>query len=44
MKFIDQLPQRAKGAYDSDISNLVFECYSQARLITIDDLMKVDPN
>ncbi len=43
MKFIDQLPQRAKGAYDSDISNLVFECYSQARLITIDDLMKVDP-
>lgn len=43
MKFIDQLPQRAKGAHDSDISNLVFECYSQARLITIDDLMKVDP-
>ncbi|HEY5916172.1 MAG TPA: circularly permuted type 2 ATP-grasp protein [Chryseolinea sp.] len=43
MKFIDQLPQRAKGPYDSDISNLVFECYSQARLITIDDLMKVDP-
>ena len=43
MKFIDQLPQRAKGAHDSDISNLVFECYSQARLITIDELMKVDP-
>ena len=43
MKFVDQLPQRAKGAHDSDISNLVFECYSQARLITIDDLMKVDP-
>jgi uncharacterized circularly permuted ATP-grasp superfamily protein/uncharacterized alpha-E superfamily protein len=42
MKFIDQLPQRTKGAYDSDISNLIFECYSQARLITIEDLLKVD--
>jgi uncharacterized circularly permuted ATP-grasp superfamily protein/uncharacterized alpha-E superfamily protein len=43
LKFIDQLPQRQKGAHDSDISNLVFECYSQARLISIEDLMKVDP-
>ncbi|HMG88661.1 MAG TPA: circularly permuted type 2 ATP-grasp protein [Chryseolinea sp.] len=43
LKFIDQLPQRTKGAHDSDISNLAFECYSQARLISIDDLMKVDP-
>jgi len=43
LKFIDQLPQRQKGAHDSDISNLAFECYSQARLISIEDLMKVDP-
>jgi len=43
LKFVDQLPQRQKGAHDSDISNLVFECYSQARLISIEDLMKVDP-
>lgn len=43
LKFIDQLPQRQKGAHDSDISNLAFECYSQARLISVEDLMKVDP-
>jgi len=43
LKFIDQLPQRQKGAHDSDISNLAFECYSQARLINIEELMKVDP-
>jgi uncharacterized circularly permuted ATP-grasp superfamily protein/uncharacterized alpha-E superfamily protein len=42
LKFIDQLPQRAKGAHDSDISNLAFECYSQARLIRIEELLKVD--
>jgi hypothetical protein len=43
LKFIDQLPQKQKGAHDSDISNLAFECYSQARLITTEDLAKVDP-
>jgi len=43
LKFIDQLPQRGKGAHDSDVSNLVFEGYSLVRLISIDDLMKVDP-
>ena len=42
LKFIDQLPQKGKGAHDSEISNLVFECYSQVRLISIDNLMKVD--
>jgi len=42
LKFIDQLPQREKGSHDSGISNLAFECYSQARLINIDDLMKID--
>jgi len=44
LKFIDQLPQKEKGAHDSEISNLVFECYSLVRLINIDDLMKVDPD
>jgi uncharacterized circularly permuted ATP-grasp superfamily protein/uncharacterized alpha-E superfamily protein len=43
LKFINQLPQKEKGAHDSEISNLVFECYSQVRLISIDNLMKVDP-
>jgi uncharacterized circularly permuted ATP-grasp superfamily protein/uncharacterized alpha-E superfamily protein len=43
LKFIDQLPQKEKGAHDSEISNLVFECYSQVRLLSIDKLMKVDP-
>ncbi len=42
LKFIDQLPQREKGAHDSDISNLVFECYSKVRLLNIDDLTKLD--
>lgn len=43
LKFIDQLPQKEKGDHDSQISNLVFECYSMVRLISIDDLMTVDP-
>ncbi len=43
LKFIEQLPQKEKGAHDSEISNLVFECYSMVRLINVNDLMKVDP-
>jgi len=42
LKFIDQLPQKQNGDHDSEISNLVFECYSMVRLISIDDLMKMD--
>ncbi|MBA4057038.1 MAG: hypothetical protein C0490_20150, partial [Marivirga sp.] len=42
LKFIDQLPQKGKGTHDSEISNLVFECYGMVRLIRIDDLMKID--
>ncbi len=42
LKFIDQLPQKEKGTHDSEISNLVFECYGMVRLISINDLMKVD--
>jgi uncharacterized circularly permuted ATP-grasp superfamily protein/uncharacterized alpha-E superfamily protein len=43
LKFIDQLPQKEKNDHDSEISNLVFECYSIVRLIGIEDLIKVDP-
>jgi uncharacterized circularly permuted ATP-grasp superfamily protein/uncharacterized alpha-E superfamily protein len=42
MKFIDQLPQRDKGIYDSDVSTLAFECYSKVRLISIDNLMMLE--
>lgn len=42
LKFIEQLPQRDKHAHES-ISNLVFECYSKVRLLSVDELVKVDP-
>ncbi|MEO5976351.1 MAG: circularly permuted type 2 ATP-grasp protein [Chryseolinea sp.] len=43
LKFVDQLPQKDKGVHDSRISNIVFECYSQVRLLNVEDLMKVNP-
>lgn len=43
LKFVDQLPQRDKGAHDSTISNIVFECYSKVRLLVVEDLLQVDP-
>jgi hypothetical protein len=43
LKFVDQLPQGDKGAHETSISNLVFECYSKVRLLSIEDLLKVDP-
>lgn len=43
LKFIDQLPQTGKGVHDSNISNMVFECYSKVRLLSVEDLMVVDP-
>ncbi|MBL0742353.1 circularly permuted type 2 ATP-grasp protein [Chryseolinea lacunae] len=42
LKFVEQLPQKEKGAHDSEISNIVFECYSLVRLINVDKLMEVD--
>jgi len=43
LKFVDQLPQRDSGAHSGSISNLVFECYSKVRLLSVEELMKVDP-
>lgn len=43
LKFVDQLPQVDKGGQDNSISNMVFECYSKVRLLSIKDLLKVDP-
>jgi len=42
LKFVEQLPQKEKGAHDSEISNIVFECYSLVRLINVETLMAVD--
>jgi uncharacterized alpha-E superfamily protein len=42
LKFVEQLPQKEKGAHDSEISNIVFECYSLVRLINVEALMAVD--
>lgn len=43
LKFIDQLPHVDKGVHETSISNMVFECYSRVRLLSIDELLKVDP-
>jgi uncharacterized circularly permuted ATP-grasp superfamily protein/uncharacterized alpha-E superfamily protein len=41
-KYVDQLPHHDKGTKENEIANLVFECYSHARLITIDKLIVLD--
>jgi uncharacterized alpha-E superfamily protein len=43
LKFVDQLPQVDQGARATSLSNLVFECYSKVRLLSIDELLQVDP-
>ena len=42
-KYVGQLPQNENSARNKEIANLSFECYSMARLITIDKLMTIDP-
>ena len=41
-KYIEQLPQNDNTIGNKEIANLAFECYSMARLITIDKLMTID--
>jgi uncharacterized alpha-E superfamily protein len=41
-KYIDQLPQNENKTRSNEIANLAFECYSMARLVTIDKLMTID--
>jgi uncharacterized alpha-E superfamily protein len=42
-KYVEQLPQNENSVRNKEIANLSFECYSMARLITIDKLMTIDP-
>ncbi|MEK6781465.1 MAG: circularly permuted type 2 ATP-grasp protein [Bacteroidota bacterium] len=42
-RFIDQLPKGENKGRNNEIANLSFECYSLARLITIDKLITLDP-
>ncbi len=42
-KYVEQLPQNDNKVRNNEIANLTFECYSMARLITIDKLMTIDP-
>lgn len=41
-KYISLLPQKDDTQYDEEIRNLVFECYSQARLISLEKLGALD--
>ncbi len=41
-KFIEQLPKSGTAA-SNDIANLVFECYSHARLASVVKFLKMDP-
>lgn len=43
LRFVGELPQRDKEAHENLISNLVFECYSKVRLLSVDELLTVDP-
>jgi uncharacterized circularly permuted ATP-grasp superfamily protein/uncharacterized alpha-E superfamily protein len=42
LKYSRSLAQKDGGYNDSEISRLVFECYSQVRLMNIDTLMAID--
>ena len=41
-KYVGQLPQNDNTMRNKEIANLSFECYSMARLITVDKLMTID--
>jgi uncharacterized alpha-E superfamily protein len=43
LKYSKALAQRGGTQADNEISLLVFECYSQVRLMNIDQLMEADP-
>ncbi|CAN5367163.1 circularly permuted type 2 ATP-grasp protein [soil metagenome] len=40
-KFVEQLPRSAATA-SNDIANIVFECYSQARLASVEKFLQID--
>lgn len=42
VKYLDQVPQKNKGAHHNELSNLAFDCYSKVRLIDVDKLLVVD--
>ena len=42
LKYSRSLPQNDEGASDSEISRLVFECYSQVRLVNVDRLIETN--
>ena len=42
LKYARNLAQKGGGTNDSEISRLVFECYSQLRLMNIDELVRVN--
>jgi uncharacterized circularly permuted ATP-grasp superfamily protein/uncharacterized alpha-E superfamily protein len=42
LKYSRSLPQKDESASDSDVSRLVFECYSQVRLIDITKLVEAN--
>ncbi len=42
LKYARSLAQKEGGNNDNEISRLVFECYSQVRLMNIEELMTVD--
>jgi uncharacterized alpha-E superfamily protein len=42
LKYSRSLAQKEGGSNDSEVSRLVFECYSQVRLMNLDALIEVD--
>ena len=42
LKYSRSLAQKEGGSNDSEVSRLVFECYSQVRLMNMDALIEVD--
>jgi uncharacterized circularly permuted ATP-grasp superfamily protein/uncharacterized alpha-E superfamily protein len=42
LKYSRSLAQKEGGSNDSEVSRLVFECYSQVRLMNMDTLIEVD--
>ncbi len=43
LKYSQILAQKEGGSNDNEISRIVFECYSQVRLMNVDKLIEVDP-
>jgi uncharacterized alpha-E superfamily protein len=44
LKYSGSLAQKEGGSNDNEVSRLVFECYSQVRLMNMEKLIEVDEN